>query len=167
MQAILAGAIFASGLVLAMTATAPTAPPSADDRKAGAIEGAYEIVSGERGGKPIPEGEIKGAVVTIRQGKVVSTDKNAKKFFAATYTLDATKKPMVIHMTTDPGESSPGAEPTKPVTADGLVKKDGGTLTLIYALPGGKAPTDFKTKENQQMFVLKELAVQPKLPGKP
>jgi uncharacterized protein (TIGR03067 family) len=167
MQAIIAGAIFASGLVLAMTA-APAAPPAAGqtDKAPTAIDGAYAIVSGQRDGKAIPEAEIKGAVVNITQGKIVSTDKNAKQFFAATYTLDAKKKPMVIHMTTDPADSSAGAEPKKPMTADGLVKKDGDTLTIIYALPGGQAPTDFKTGEKQQMFVMKTLASLPKLPNK-
>jgi hypothetical protein len=27
----------------------------------------------------------------------------------------------------------------------------------VYALPGGEAPKDFKTKEGQQLFVLKSL----------
>lgn len=169
MQAIVAGAIFASGLVLAMTA-APAEPPATsttDNQKAAAsIEGAYAIVSGERDGKAIPEAEIKGSVVNITQGKIVSTDKDAKQFFAATYTVDAKKKPMAIRMTTMPAESSPGAEPKKPMSADGLVKKDGDTLTIIYALPGGKAPTDFTTGEKQQKFVMKTLASLPKLPNK-
>ena len=39
----------------------------------------------------------------------------------------------------------------------GLVKKEGDTVTLIYALPGGRPPTDFMTTEKQQMFVLKAM----------
>jgi uncharacterized protein (TIGR03067 family) len=165
MRAIVAGAIFASGLALA-AAAAPAADKGDNDKAATSIEGAYAIVSGQRDGKAIPEAEIKGAVVNITQGKIVSTDRNAKQFFAATYTVDAGKKPMAIHMTTAPAESSPGAEPKKPMTADGLVKKDGDTLTIIYALPGGKAPTEFKAGEKQQMFVMKTLASLPKLPNK-
>ena len=37
----------------------------------------------------------------------------------------------------------------------GLIKKEGDTVTIIYALPGGEAPKDFKTKEKQNLFVLK------------
>ncbi len=41
------------------------------------------------------------------------------------------------------------------VTAKGLIEKDGDTVKLIYALPGGEMPTEFKTKEKQLMFVMK------------
>ena len=39
--------------------------------------------------------------------------------------------------------------------AKGLIEKKGDTVKLIYALPGGETPTEFKTKEKQLMFVLK------------
>ena len=42
-------------------------------------------------------------------------------------------------------------------TAEGLIKRDGNTVMLIYALPGGETPTEFKTKEKQQMFTMKRL----------
>jgi hypothetical protein len=48
-------------------------------------------------------------------------------------------------------------EPKKGETADGLIERKGDTVTLIYALPGGKAPTEFKTNEKQQMFTLKKV----------
>jgi hypothetical protein len=40
---------------------------------------------------------------------------------------------------------------------EGLIASEGETVKLIYALPGGKAPTEFKTAEKQQMFVLKKV----------
>ena len=43
----------------------------------------------------------------------------------------------------------------KEAEAVGLVKREGDTVTLIYALPGGKPPTEFKTQERQNLFVLK------------
>ena len=41
--------------------------------------------------------------------------------------------------------------------ARGLIEKDGETVRLIYALPGGMAPTSFETKAQQLMFVLKNI----------
>ena len=40
--------------------------------------------------------------------------------------------------------------------ARGLVKKEGDTLHLIYALPAGEIPAEFKTREKQLMFVMKK-----------
>ena len=109
----------------------------------------------------------KGAIVNITQGRIVGTDKKETHFFAATYTVDASKKPMRIDMKTIPPERPAGTAPkAEPMAATGLVKKEGDTLTIVYALPGGKPPTDFKTGEKQQMFVMKTLASLPKLPNK-
>jgi hypothetical protein len=41
--------------------------------------------------------------------------------------------------------------------APGLIQKSGDTVKLIYALPDGKPPTEFKTEEGQQLFVLKKV----------
>ena len=69
--------------------------------------------------------------------------------FGATYTLDTSKSPWVIHMTS--------TAPTEGQKADGLIEKKGNEIRLIYALPGrgASAPTEFKTQKGQQMFVLK------------
>ena len=116
------------------------------------LEGTYTIVSGEEGGKPIPEQRIKGSIVKFTADKITATDKDRKEFFAATYKLDTSKTPHRIMMkSTTPKESE----------TTGLVEKKGETMRIIYALPGGEEPTEFKTKEKQQMFVLKPA------PGKP
>jgi len=171
MHALIAGAVFGLGVAFAVTSVRPTpdAPPAADGKKAVAsLEGAYTIVSGERDGKAIPEAEIKGAVVRFTDGKIVGTDKDRKEFFAATYAVDAAKKPWKIDMKSiAPAKASPGGDaPKDGMKASGLIKKEGDTLTIIYALPGGETPTAFKTKEKQQMFVLKTFASDPKLPNK-
>jgi uncharacterized protein (TIGR03067 family) len=116
------------------------------------LEGTYTIVSGEEGGEPIPEPRIQGSVVKFAADKITATDKDKKEFFAATYKVDTSKTPYRIKMkSTTPKE----AETT------GLIEKKGETVRIIYALPGGEEPTEFKTKEKQQMFVLKPA------PGKP
>ena len=44
----------------------------------------------------------------------------------------------------------------------GLVKKEGDTLTLVYALPGGETPKEFKAGEKQHLFVMKMLKMETK-----
>lgn len=171
MHTFLATSFFALALAFTAAAQPPKAdPPPVPEEKTGAtaLDGGYTIVSGERDGKAIPEAEIKGAIVRFARGKVVGTDKDRKEFFAATYTLDVTKKPWKIDMTSvAPAVNDVnGNAPKDGVKATGLVKKDGQTLTLIYALPGGEAPTEFKTKAKQQMFVLKSFAAEKVDPSK-
>ena len=149
----------------------PPATRPADDKANTAetsIEGAFNIVSGERDGKAIPEAEIKGSMFRIADRKVIGTDKDRKEFFAATYVVNTAKKPWKIDMKSDaPTKATPeGNAPKENTPVPGLVKKEGGTLTLIYALPGGDAPTEFKTKERQQMFVLKNIITDPTEPNK-
>ena len=122
----------------------------ADDKdkgKAGLkLDGGYTLVSGERDGKAIPAERIKGSIVKFTGNAIVGTDKDKKEFFASTFTLDTSKTPAVIKMkSTSPKEAE----------AVGLVKKEGDTVTIIYALPGSPAPTEFKTKQGQHLFVLK------------
>lgn len=112
------------------------------------LEGGYTIVSGESDGKPIPAERVKGHVTRFTKDKIVTTDKDKKEVYVAEYKLDDSKKPCVIKMkSTTPKEGE----------AMGLIKKEGDTITLIYALPGGKMPDDFKTEEKQNLFVLKNL----------
>lgn len=135
-------------------ATLLTSGLSADEKKAAAkLEGKYMIVSGEEDGKPVPDNRVEGAIVRFTPKEIVSTNKDKTEVFAATYTLDTTKKPWAIKM-----------KSTKPKEGDatGLIKQEGDTLTLVYSLPDVPAPTGFKTKEKgQHLFVMKKLA-----PGK-
>jgi uncharacterized protein (TIGR03067 family) len=137
-------------LCTALFAAALVSSASADD-KAGPLklDGGYTIVSGEEDGKAVPADHIKGSVVLFTADRITGTDRTKKEFFAARYTLDASKNPAVIRMT--------GTEPKSAPTV-GLVKKDGDTVTLIYALPGAPAPTEFKTQKGQHLFVLRPLA---------
>lgn len=175
MKALIAMALFGVAAV-AIAAQPPTPPVSpatrpADDKTNTAdtsIEGAFNIVSGERDGKAIPEAEIKGSMFRIADRKVIGTDKDRTEFFAATYVVDTAKKPWKLDMKSDaPTKATPGGNaPKENVAYPGLVKRDGWTVTLIYALPGGDAPTEFKTKEKQQMFVLQNIVAAPAEPDK-
>jgi uncharacterized protein (TIGR03067 family) len=124
----------------------------ADDTKptdvAAKLEGTYTIVSGEKNGMPIPDGEIAGAVVRFSKDRVTGTDKDTKEFFAASYTLDTATKPIRIKMKTETPKA--GTETT------GIIELTDTGLRICYALPDGTEPTEFKTKNKQQMFVLKK-----------
>ena len=130
------------------------APPG-DKPTAPKLEGTYTIETGERDGKEIPAERIKGAIVLFTAEMVVGTDKDKKELFSASYTLDTSKKPYRLTM-----KSKPIGDPKKDLTTmpdtPGLVEIDGDKIRLIYALPGGKAPTEFATKELQHLFVLKK-----------
>ncbi|MBN9120272.1 MAG: TIGR03067 domain-containing protein [Planctomycetes bacterium] len=162
MKMLIAASLFALSVAVA-TADPPDGKPAqkVDGKKAAAsLEGGYTIVSGEKAGKAIPEAEIKGSVVMFTGDKILGTDKDKKEFFSATFTLDASKTPWVIDMTSK--------EP-KAAKATGLIKKEGDTIVIVYALPGAETPKEFKTKEGQQLFVLKALnkGDKGKGPGKP
>jgi len=119
-----------------------------DERRASpSLVGTYTIVSGERAGAKIPDEEIRGALVTFTADRVAGTDKDKKDFFAATYTMDATAKPIRITMTS--------TTPKAGEKATAIVEIDKDTVKICYNLPGGEVPTDFKTKDKQQCFVLK------------
>ena len=118
--------------------------------EASKLLGSFQIVSGERSGEKIVADELKGLVVRIGDNAITTFDKDSKKIYAATYELDTSRKPWPITMTaTITPMNGEG------VKADGLIKMAGDTVQLIYTLPGGKTPTEFKTHEQQQMFTLK------------
>ncbi|MCA1686565.1 MAG: TIGR03067 domain-containing protein [Planctomycetia bacterium] len=112
------------------------------------LVGGYMIVSGEMAGVPEREERIKGSVVRFSEDRVVVVDKQSKELFGASYKLDTARTPWRITMTSK-------LSGNEGQVAQGLIEKDGDTVRLIYALPGGQPPTDFKTKEKQLMFVMK------------
>lgn len=121
-----------------------------DDKKQTQVElkldGEYTIVSGERDGKPIPEEHFQGSIVRITGDRMIGLNKDRKELFACSYAINADAKPMTIRMKATLPED---------MQAVGLIKKDDVAVTIIYALPGGAEPKEFKTKTMQQLFVMK------------
>jgi uncharacterized protein (TIGR03067 family) len=116
------------------------------------LEGTYTILSGDREGKPIPLAEIDGSTVVVTKNVILGTDKDKKEFFAANYTIDQAKTPVTISMTwKTPVKDGKSVEETVP----GLVKWDMDKVMIVYALPGGKPPTEFKAGERQNLLVLR------------
>ncbi len=117
------------------------------------LEGTYTILSAEREGKVIPLAEIEGSTVVVTKATIMGMDKDKKEFFSATYTLDLTKTPATISMTWKV-PAKDGQTMVEETTA-GIVKWDMDKVTVAYAQPGGKAPTEFKAGDKQQLIVLR------------
>lgn len=112
------------------------------------LVGGYTIVGGEKFGLKEPEERVKGSTVRFTEDRVVVTDKDKKEVYGATYILEPSARGARIVMT-----SKLGSEEGQ--VARGLIQKDGETIRLIYALPGAPEPTEFKTKDRQLMFELR------------
>lgn len=117
--------------------------------------GQYRLVAGERNGQAISKERLKEITVGIAAKTITTFDRNSKEVYAATYTLDTSKTPWHIKMT-----ATLSPDGSKGTVAHGLIQAKDGDVRLIYALPGGKSPTDFNAGEMQQMFVLKRTVQQ-------
>ncbi|APW61489.1 hypothetical protein [Paludisphaera borealis] len=140
--------------VISLVLAAFPAPVSrADDAlKAEDLVGGYEIVSGEKFGVKEPDERIKGSTVQFTKDRVVVMDKEEKEVYGATYELKAGEHGVgKITLT-----SKLAADENQ--IAQGLIEKKGDKVRLIYALPGGEIPREFKTKDKQLLFVLKKHA---------
>jgi len=160
MKTLIAMTLFGAAFAISAGAS-PADPPKLKDKSQvdpAVLEGGYRIISSEKDGKSVPKAEIKGFIVSITRDSIVGTDKDLKELYVSDYTIDSTKTPWKIDMKSLPGEKPfppSGLAAKEGSTVSGIVKKEGRVITLVYALPGGDAPTEFKTKMNQQMFVMR------------
>jgi uncharacterized protein (TIGR03067 family) len=118
---------------------------SSDSPKAANLTGEYRIISGERNGALIDQKELSDATITIRDKTITAYDKERKETFAATYTLETKQTPWKITMISTKA-------PEVGVIAKGLIEVNQNSVKLIYALPNGQPPMDFKAGQQQQMF---------------
>lgn len=157
--------LFALTILVAPAHAQKVADPSKDTPRLqpADLEGVYVIVSGEKFGVAEPTERIKGSTVRFTRDRVVVMDKDSKEVYGATYAL--------VPDEAAAGEAASGAKGSKirmtsklaepqdqDKTSVGMIEKDDDGLRLIYALPGVEAPTEFKTKAGQLMFVLKREA---------
>lgn len=139
-------------LITALAVTSLMLPSSQAraQEDASRLAGTYEIISGEKNGQKIDADRLAEVKVRIGADAITTYDKDSKELYAAAYELDMKREPWRILMTATLAPAD-----GKGTKAEGLVERDGDSVKLIYALPGGKAPTGFKTGENQQMFVMR------------
>jgi uncharacterized protein (TIGR03067 family) len=115
------------------------------------LKGTYTLAGGEKEGMQEPPERIEGTIVRITEETIVVIAPDQKEIYSATYTLAPADKPGVarIRMTSR-------VPADKKEQARGLISKDkDGTVRLIYGLPGGDEPTEFRTGSEQLMFVMK------------
>ncbi|OQW37295.1 MAG: hypothetical protein A4E19_14125 [Nitrospira sp. SG-bin1] len=134
-------------VVAIVLAVLPACTGRSSDSPKADLTGEYRIVSGERDGAPIDQKELDDAAIYINDKTIIAYDKERKEMFAATYTLETKQSPWRITMVSTKA-------PDVGVVAKGLVESDQDRVKLIYALPNGQPPTDFKAGAQQQMFVL-------------
>ena len=136
-------------LALATLALGAVRADDAEGLKPADLVGGYTIESGDKYGVKEPEERIKGTTVRFTEDAIVVVDKDKKELYAQTYTLGATKAgKTAIALRTK-------IAPVENEVAHGLIEKKGDTIRLIYALPGGERPTEFKTRDKQLMFEMK------------
>ena len=134
--------VIVAGLLLAV------AEPPADPTKQTPeqmLQGAWKLVSVQRGGKDLPAKRAEGMRLLV-SGKTF-TLKDGQRDEVVTFKVDATKKPLAIDLMPDKARD-------KPVL--GIFLVEGVTLKLCWS-KGGPRPTEFTTKQgsDEVLFVLR------------
>jgi uncharacterized protein (TIGR03067 family) len=120
-----------------------------------AIEGVWACVSAENSGQKVPDEKTSQLRLTLTADRF-KTQLGEQVLFDSTYTLDATKSPVEIEMIGTEGD-------LKGKPALGIVKLNGGILTMCYVLPGGgERPKLFESQPGSRAT----LAVWKKVEGK-
>jgi uncharacterized protein (TIGR03067 family) len=131
-------------VVLALVFSLVSFAWSRDARDDG-IEGTWLPSTAEIAGKKFPDEVRKTIKLVIKDGKyTVTVGKNVDK---GTCKLDPKAKPKALDIT--------GAEgPNKGKKILAIYERDGDTLRVCYDLSGKGRPTEFKTKEDTQLFLV-------------
>jgi uncharacterized protein (TIGR03067 family) len=132
---------FTLTLVLTSMQTAKSDDPKDSD----AIQGTWLASTAELGGKPFPEEVRKSIKLTLKDGKYTVTV--GKDPDHGTVKLDPSAKPTAMDITGTEG-------PNKGKTFLAIYELDGATLKICYDLSGKGRPTEFKTAEGTQLFLV-------------
>jgi uncharacterized protein (TIGR03067 family) len=118
---------------------------SADAKDGDAIQGAWLPATAEFGGKMFPD-EVRNSIkLVIKDGTyTVTTGPNVDK---GTIKLNPSAKPKALDIAGTDG-------PNKGKTILAVYELDGDTLRICYDLSGKGRPTEFKTKEGTQLFLV-------------
>ena len=132
---------FTLTMVLLVMQTAMSDDPKDTDT----IQGTWLASTAELGGKPFPEEVRKSIKLTIKDGKYTVTV--GKTPDQGTTKLDPTAKPKAMDITGTEG-------PNKGKKIPAIYELDGDTLKICYNLSGKSRPTEFKTTEGTQLFLV-------------
>lgn len=124
------------------------------DKAANKLVGIYEIVSGQRGEEMIPKDRLEGKV-RWSEDTIAGYDRDEKRLYVATYTLDTSTDPWTVTMTGTMVPEKENAE-AKKFESKGLVKIEGDEVTFIYSTEEGEKPDDFGPEKEDRMFVFRK-----------
>ena len=110
-----------------------------------AMEGEWTMSAAELGGKPFPD-EIAKTIKLVLKGDTYRATVG-EQVDKGTVKLDASKKPKAIDIT---GTEGPNQGKTFPAIYE--LSKD--TLKVCYNLGGAERPTEFKSKDGTQIFLV-------------
>lgn len=117
----------------------------ADDPHRDALEGVWLPSSAELGGKAFPDEVRKSIRLEIKDnGYTVTVGGELDR---GTCKLDPSTKPKALDITGTEG-------PNKGKTIPAIYERDGDTLRVCYDLSGKSRPTEFKTAEGTQLFLV-------------
>jgi uncharacterized protein (TIGR03067 family) len=115
------------------------------DAKDDTFPGTWLPSSAEFGGKVFPDAVRKTIKLVIKDDKyTVTVGKGIDK---GTVMLDPKAKPKAMDITGSDG-------PNKGKTMLAIYERDGDTLRVCYDLSGKSRPTEFKSKEGTQLFLV-------------
>jgi uncharacterized protein (TIGR03067 family) len=120
--------------------TAVRAEEKAADGDQQKLQGTWEMVSGQRGGKPIPDDVLKKTTIVIAGNKM--TLKRGEQATEMTFKLDPTKKPKAIDVDMEGKEGK------------GIYMLDGDTLKIAHGELGDPRPKDFSSPEGSNWTVV-------------
>jgi uncharacterized protein (TIGR03067 family) len=128
--------------------TPKKADPVKEDLKH--LEGTWRAVAVELGGKEMDREEIGPNNLLVFSGTNCSTV-TGKRTIECTFTINPSMSPKWIDVTRTADK----------VTWPGIYELKDGTLKVFLGTPGGKRPTEFKTKERTQQVIHTHERVKP------
>ena len=130
---------------------ASRADDTAADKEGKMLEGTWQLVEGEVGGRKFPPQVAKGIKLTLSPGKYTVTAES-KDEGTVKYIPDTSPKAMEVTGT---------AGPNKGKTFLAIYELKGDTLIVCYDLSGKARPTEFKSKPDTQLFLATYKRVNP------
>jgi uncharacterized protein (TIGR03067 family) len=136
---------FTPFVVLAAVLSFALAVVGADAKDGDTIQGTWLPATVELAGKPFPDEVRKSMKLVVKgDGYTVTVGKGVDK---GTIKLNPSAKPKAMDISGTDG-------PNKGKTLLAIYERDGDKLRICYDLSGKSRPTEFKTKEGTQLFLV-------------
>ena len=137
--------MFKQFVALAMVLSFSSAAAWSGDAKDDTLDGAWLPSTAELGGEKFPDDVRKTIKLVVKDDKYTVTV--GKQVDQGTVKLNASAKPKELDITGTEG-------PNKGKTILAIYERDGDTLRVCYDLSGKSRPTEVKTKEGTQLFLV-------------